>query len=177
MRSYTVSRATISRCGRYRYALERRWDVVGETHSGYVLWVMLNPSTADGATDDATIRRCVGFTRAWGYGWLKVGNLFAYRATDPRELQTERRWWANVVGPRNDGHLRQLAVDAALIVCAWGGGALKIDPRRAGEVITLLSGLRQPCYLALTARGDPGHPLRLSSRLRPKVWRRPKEVT
>lgn len=48
---------------------------------------MLNPSTADAEIDDPTITRCIGFAKSWGFGGLMVGNLWAYRATDPKELK------------------------------------------------------------------------------------------
>jgi hypothetical protein len=74
--------ATLSDCGRYRYRLWRRW-ADGPT----VLFVMLNPSTADADVDDPTIRRCIGFARSWGAGALEVVNLYAWRATQPAELK------------------------------------------------------------------------------------------
>ena len=74
--------ANFSRCRRYRYALWRRWAPGDD----YVLLVGLNPSTADHRRDDPTIRRCIGFARDWGYSGLCVANLFAFRATYPRDL-------------------------------------------------------------------------------------------
>lgn len=47
------------------------------------MFIMLTPSTADADTDDPTIRRCIGFAKSSGFGGLYVGNLFAYRSTQP----------------------------------------------------------------------------------------------
>jgi hypothetical protein len=52
----------LSDCGTYRYELWRRW-----AEGPHVLFVMLNPSTADAVTDDATIRKCIGYAKRWGY--------------------------------------------------------------------------------------------------------------
>src|SRR5207245_10014631 len=93
-----LSGASFSRDRRYRYRLWRRWDAARPV----VAFVMLNPSTADAARDDPTIRRWSGFARAWGYGRLEVVNLFAYRATDPR-------WVRHVPGPVGPADLRHLA--------------------------------------------------------------------
>ena len=73
--------AVISACGRYRYLLTRR---VGPGTRA-VTFIMLNPSTADATRDDPTIRRCIGFARSWGIGGVDVVNLFAFRATEPRD--------------------------------------------------------------------------------------------
>ena len=72
-------KAQLSDCQKYRYALWRRW---GE--GSQVVFVMLNPATADAAKDDPTIRRCIGFARAWEFGSLAVGNLFAFRTASIR---------------------------------------------------------------------------------------------
>ena len=77
-------RAIVSACGKYRYRLSRMWD----SKKPCVLFIMLNPSTADHEKDDNTIRRCISFAKSWGYGGLYVGNLFPYRATKPEELLT-----------------------------------------------------------------------------------------
>ena len=78
--------AVISECKRYRYVLTREARY-GSIPCSRLMWLMLNPSTADARADDATIRRCRGFSQALGYGGaFMVGNLFALRATDPRAL-------------------------------------------------------------------------------------------
>src|SRR5262249_14212908 len=87
--------AVISDCGRYRYSLTRRWGDAAEPRA---LFVMLNPSTADAEQDDPTIRRCIGFAKAWGMGSLEVVNLYALRATDPAALLSA----PDPIGPKND---------------------------------------------------------------------------
>jgi len=76
--------ALFSTCRTYRYALYRQLDQANQTT---VAFIGLNPSTADETKDDPTIRRCVGFARSWGFGFLLMQNLFAFRATDPRVMK------------------------------------------------------------------------------------------
>ena len=107
--------AVISDCGRYRYRLWRQWAY---SELRPILWVMLNPSTADAAIDDPTIKRCMAFSARWGYGAMWVGNLYAFRSSDPSVLWTMGAEEAR--GPHNVLHLREMANESALTVCAWG---------------------------------------------------------
>ena len=75
---YTPSGAVISQDQLYRYFLWRRWGT-----GRVITWLMLNPSTADANTNDATIRKCIGFAKRWGYDGIHVLNLFALRSRDP----------------------------------------------------------------------------------------------
>ena len=104
--------AHISKCKQYRYALWRQWDEA----KPYVLFVGLNPSTADAVEDDPTLRRCMGYARDWGYGGVCMANLFAYRAAEPKVMMAAK----DAVGPQNDQWLVRLADEAGLIVAAWG---------------------------------------------------------
>ena len=144
------SSATISDCGKFRYDLVREWD------PGFpvVLFVMLNPSTADHEKDDPTVRRCLGFAKDWGFGTLVVCNLFAFRATDPRKLRDQ---W-DPVGPANDRAIVAHAEMADEIVCAWGNNGSLWE--QSASVKELLSSLSVKC-LGLTKNGQPKHPLRL----------------
>lgn len=149
--------AVISGCGRYRYSLERCW-ADGPT----VAFVMLNPSTADAYQDDATLRRITAFARAWNYGALIVGNLYAYRATDPADL-----WKTpDPVGPDNNQHLVRIVKQSNRIIAAWGAHA---RPDRIAEVLAL-AGMNGLEALALTKDGQPRHPLRLPGNLTPQPW-------
>lgn len=143
--------ATFSQCRSYRYALTRRWDPSVEG----VAFCMLNPSTADAMADDPTIRRCVGFAKAWGYGALLVVNLFGLRATDPSELYGHD----DPVGPDNDVVLAEWADRVSgPVVAAWGNHGDYQD--RCVEVTDLFSrhGARVMC-LGMTKSGQPRHPL------------------
>lgn len=157
--------AVLSDCHRYRYELTRTWDPT----QGRVGWVMLNPSTADADVDDPTIRRCVAFARAWGYGGIVVRNLFALRATNPLEL----RGHPEPVGRFNGQYLRRCSSEA-ITVAAWGAhGGLH---GRADAVVSLLRhyGARLH-HLGLTQGGFPTHPLargrhRIPDDTQPILW-------
>lgn len=141
--------AALSHCGRYRYALARWWT---EYPARLVLWVMLNPSTADATIDDRTIGRCIGFSQAWGFDGLMVGNLFAYRATNPDELLRA----VHPAGPFNSVVLRNMASTAELIVAGWGSHAAATP----SVVEAVLRDLGKPVHcLGRTKAGNPRHPL------------------
>ena len=150
-----MTRETIfSPCRTYRYVLWREW-IGGD---GYAMFVGLNPSTADETLDDPTIRRCIGFAKAWGYAGVCMTNLFAYRATKPEDMKAA----ADPVGSENDAHLLALGGEAGVIVAA--GGANGTHKGRDAEVCRLLPTLH---HLALTKDGHPGHPLYLPKTLTP----------
>lgn len=144
--------AVLSECGMYRYLLTRRWD------DGPALgFVMLNPSVADASIDDPTIRKCMGFATRYGFSGIEVVNLFAYRATKPKDMLAAR----DPVGPDNDEHIRMAVRATTNIVCAWGPNASRTP--RPRHVIALLKemGIAPKC-LHITQDGSPGHPLMLS---------------
>ena len=77
-----VKDATFSPCERYRYTLRRQWDA----SKPYVLFVMLNPSTADATQNDPTIRRCIGFAKSVGLRRIAGGQHLrpaVYRSPSP----------------------------------------------------------------------------------------------
>lgn len=145
--------ASFSRDGRYRYRLGRRW---GEGAS--VTWVMLNPSTADARRDDPTIRRCIGFSRMWGFGALEIVNLFALRATEPPALLRAYLDGEDLAGPMGLRVTRDVLAGGAVghVVAGWGN----IHPRLAAsaEAVRTLLPASSWC-LGVTGRGQPRHPL------------------
>ena len=152
-RQFMERAAIISPCGRYRYSLQRRWRSDGAE----LLWLLLNPSVADENKDDPTMIRCIRFADRWGYGAIRVINLFALRATNPKSLYTADA----PVGPDNDRAIIQALGGTEASVCAWGNhGRLH---GRGAEVMDLL--VRHGCkprIFRLTRRGEPMHLLYLS---------------
>jgi hypothetical protein len=148
--------AAFSPCRRYRYALGRTWDFDRKP----VLFVGLNPSTADEELDDPTIRRCIGFARDWGYGGVLMGNLFAFRATDPSEMKRA----VDPVGERGDHWLRQLTGMAGLVVASWGAHG---EHRGRAQAIIDSGVLGSFTVLGLTKDGHPRHPLYMPKVCRP----------
>jgi hypothetical protein len=158
MDKYLNTNAHISRNGDYRYTLMRQWDWSDKV----VTFIGLNPSTADATQDDPTIRRCVGYARDWGYGCLYMVNLFAYRSTDPLQLQLAR----DPVGPLNDKTILEVVGRSQLVVAAWGNHGIYMN--RDLKVRELLKGKLHA--LKVSKIGQPGHPLYLKKTLKPIFW-------
>lgn len=148
---YFESAASISECGTYRYWLLRRWE--SQVPCRTMVVVGLNPSTADATQDDPTIRRCVGFAKREGCGALGMVNLFALRATDPRELARH----PDPVGPHNAYVLDDwLASDSLMCVAAWGA-----HPDALVRGIRLVERYPHLLCFGITKNGAPRHPLYL----------------
>lgn len=142
--------------GPYRYRLTRIWD-----HSlPNVLFVMLNPSTADETQDDPTLKKIVRFAQSWGCGGVTVANLYALRLTDPTTLLAHPA----PIGPRNNEVLRHELTTATRTIAAWGNIA---HSNRIQEIHSL--GGRWEA-LKINKTGQPSHPLYLSSSTAPVPW-------
>jgi hypothetical protein len=146
---FGVGKAVFSADKTYRYRLSRTWGNSG-THA---TWIMLNPSTADALEDDPTIRRCIAFTKAWGLDGLVVVNLFALRATDPRQLARHR----DPEGPANDQFIADAIQPWSVVVAAWG--ANRLADMRSQEVEALIAEKTGAGCLGVTKAGYPRHPL------------------
>lgn len=169
---YAASGARISSDGRHRFSLwrewreaahdPRRWRKVGTALGEWdepisVLFLMLNPSLADGEMDDATVRKCVGFARLWRFERMEIGNLFAWRARHPRDLFAARRAGADIIGAANQECIQRMAQRAGRIVCAWGAHAAGHEFHT--EEVRGWLGPGPHYHLGLTASGQPRHPL------------------
>lgn len=176
--------ARFSECRRYRYTLRR----VLREGSWRVVWLMLNPSTADAFKLDPTVSRCVEFTRRWGADITDVVNVFALRSPYPTDLYAElhapdapcaignpfctkkdrcrscdptsawERMGADVV---NDIHILEACEGAKLVIAAWGnhGDDPKLGNR--GAFVRRLLGTDGIVlhHLGTSQSGSPLHPL------------------
>lgn len=169
-----VKGAEISDDGLFRWTLTRCWAA-----GPYVCWIMLNPSKADHLVDDPTILRCMGFSRRWGYGGLKVVNVWPYRTSSPAEL---RRWiratdgieLARISG-ENIRVVETVAVEAGLVMAAWGAAAGEDGDDLAACLE--YEGVELNC-LGVTNNGHPTHPLargkhRVPDDALPQTWKAP----
>lgn len=160
--------AVYSDCERYRYLLTRVWDA----RLPRALFVMLNPSTATEVQNDPTVERCERRARALGFGAFRVTNIFAWRATDPREMRAQ----PDPVGPENDAALRESVTWASgaqdRIICAWGAHGAHLG--RGAAVEQLLREVSPALFhLGLTAAGAPKHPLYIAYSCPPQPWPAP----
>lgn len=155
--------ANISKCGKYRYLLWREFNDIFADDK-VMTFIMLNPSTADADTDDPTIRRCIAFAKRHKCNYLQVINLFAFRATDPKEL----KYCEDPVGPDNKEAFRDAIINChnpdykGIFVCAWGNHGTYM--RQDETALGWLEEYGIPVYcLGLSKDGNPKHPLYLKA--------------
>ena len=155
-----ISEAKFDPTGKYRYTLTRTW----ERDLGRVVFVMLNPSTADSMMNDPTVTRCIGFALDHRFGSLVVLNLFAYRSTDPKTLAKVK----DPVGKLNDEWIIREAARADLVVAAWG--TFPKAHKRASQVRDILHPRTFHC-LGTTLDGSPKHPLYVAKVTQFQKWK------
>ena len=160
-----LKRAIISDCNLYRYELHRTWD----KSKPKVLFIMLNPSTADAMIDDATTIRCINYAKRWGFGSIMIGNIYPYRTKSPKILKgwLKRRTMTPNSHYININYVTKMAEEADLVICAWGSN-YKGTPKWLKELDA------SQHYLELCKDGlTPKHPLgNLSKDLKPKRFLR-----
>lgn len=151
------STAWFDSTGLYRYELTRRWE-----RGPYACFILLNPSTADAVKDDQTIRKCCSYARRWNMGGIVVVNVFAWRATDPKDLfkvAREQPQHHDMItgGQLNDDAIHDACVGARAVIAGWGvhGGGRALDVLR----LLLIDWRREVHCLGVTQDYHPRHPL------------------
>jgi hypothetical protein len=166
-----------SDCRTWRYSLKIIWEP-----SSYVLPViMLNPSTADEVKNDPTVELVQRRATRHRYGGIEVLNLFAYRATFPKDMKAS----ADPIGPENDriimarleairthSRLADIPIEKLPVMVGWGNDGDFMG--RSDTVVAMLkeTGVRAVC-LQYTKSGQPVHPLRQPNVAPFLPWPRP----
>ena len=152
-----IKSAVFSPCRKYRYSLSRTWDI----NQKIILFIGLNPSTADETNDDPTIRRCLFYSSRWGFGGLIMVNLFAFRATLPKDLKNSK----HPVGRDNNQFIIHAHKEASMTIAAWGNDGDLYN--RDQEVLEIIS---NPMCLKVNKTGQPAHPLYQKKDIKPKPY-------
>lgn len=143
--------ATFSTCRNYRFLLWRIWD---ETKP-LVMFIGLNPSTANEGSEDPTIRRVKSIASNLRYGGFYMMNLFPLVSTDPARLsEFYHTPFHEIEEKANYEHLKFHASQCKDIVFAWGN--FKIAESKSKEVIEMFPGAYA---LHINNNGSPKHPL------------------
>ena len=133
-----------------------------------IMFLMLNPSTADEIQSDPTVTRCKNYAKQWEYGRIYVCNIFAYRATNPADMKAQE----DPIGDLNDNYIKNIAGLVNTVVCAWGTHGKYQN--RGKEVLELLTkeGYSDKLYaLGVNKDGTPKHPLYLRKNLVPVPYK------
>ena len=140
------SGAYFSECRKYRYVLWRIWD----TQKPNVMFVGLNPSTANESTNDPTIRSVIRIAKQNGYGGVYMMNCFPFISTDPKGLDVEGKTAEN---QKWLTHIEERCKD---VVFAWGNFPVV---KRTGVDFILQAMFPNAKALQLNKNGSPKHPL------------------
>lgn len=166
--------ALISKCGRYRFTLSRFWRA-----GPHVLFLGINPSTADAQADDPTVRRWIHFAAAWGYAGFVAVNAIPLRSASPADA---RAWsagegWDAAAADQNSKILGEEAASAERAVVCFGN----VDWAQ-GEISSALQRIEPHhpdlyCF-GVTASGAPIHPMargrhRIADDCAMRLWRQP----
>lgn len=159
-----ISEAGISANKKYRWWLFRCW--AGSLP--LIIWIMMNPSTADHQKNDPTILKIIRYSTKWGYGAVLVLNIYAFRTSRPENLPQVMK---DAVGKANDWWIRTIFKFAVRknipVVCAWG-----VKHKERGCQVRQVAaglGLHLQC-LEVALNAEPKHPRFLSEGLRPRPF-------
>jgi len=141
---------------RYRQRM-RRW-MGAAFPERYILFIGMNPSTADANVDDPTCAREWTFARREGFSGMVKCNVGDYRATDPKMLVQPG---IVAVSPANLPVIRQAASGAGRVILCHGKLNKALAPAGKTIVETLRAdGIELWCF-GTNADGSPKHPLYL----------------
>ncbi len=135
---------------RHRYSLVHQWNPLFSDR--LIMWIGLNPSTADESKLDPTLTRIRSFSQREGFDGFWMANLFGLRTPYPEEMKAA----PDPVGLENDTSLLAAAERCERIVAAWGVSG---EYQARAEAVARLLGKRELWCLGTTQDGHPRHPL------------------
>jgi hypothetical protein len=143
-----IKDAVFSPDRKHRYALIRVWN----NELPRIMFIGLNPSTANEKENDPTIRRVINFAKGWGFGGVYMCNLFSFVTPYPSELKKAKD------NLENDFHLRYYTSISKEVLCAWG--AFPEIGERSSQVYKMLKNYSAEfSALQINKNGSPKHPL------------------
>lgn len=140
------STAYFSHDRKYRYSLSRMWDASLPS----ILFIGLNPSTANESVNDPTIRKVMKFAAIFGYGKVYMGNCFPFISTDPNQLNA----LDNIA--KNDHELSLIKRTVSEVVFAWGAFDIVKESGRDKALSAMFPDAK---CLIKNKDGSPRHPL------------------
>lgn len=159
-----IKGAVLSECLKYRYHLWREWD----PRRPRVVFLLLNPSTAEASIEDTTSKKAATFARRWGMGRLDILNVYAYRTKDPNILKAAEKVGINVIGPENEAFWKAVLPQAQVVVAAWGANP---TPDRVTWAVSAASSVGvKLSALRTISNGGPEHILYLPGGLVPQPF-------
>jgi hypothetical protein len=141
--------AYFSNCRKYRYWISRIWD----RKKPIGCFICINPSKASAEYSDQTMGNCNNLTASWGWGGFYIVNLFAYIATEQKDMKK----YKNKIGEENDKAINFAVENSDVIVLAWGNEY----KNRGKDVLALLSGKKLYC-IKKNKGGGYLHPNRIN---------------
>jgi hypothetical protein len=156
--------AVFSEDRKYRYALWRIWD----TNNSKVMFIGLNPSTANENDNDPTIRRVIGFAKDWGYGGVYMMNCFPFVSSNPKDLvDYDRTPFDSYQLNINDKKLREVGGKCSEIIFAWGNFEIVKTACRDNDLRKMFPHAK---CLGKNKSGSPKHPLYISAKTKPIIY-------
>jgi hypothetical protein len=173
-----VMRYRLARCLSPGMSMIIHGDDIWATHSPdvtpiRVVFLMLNPSTADAFKLDPTVNECRKRALALGAQMLEVVNLFALRSPYPADLK-KRSHGSRGDDAEADREILHACCGASMVIAAWGNhGALDHRAKVVREMLREHGVALH--HLGTTQVGYPKHPLargkhRIPGDLMPQEW-------
>lgn len=148
--------AEFSDCRKYRYALWRIWD----ESKPLVMFIGLNPSTANEVDNDPTIKSVCRIANNNGYGGIYMMNCFPIISANPNILDIYKKpvWDENEYNKYGTNNLKitEIGYKCKDIVFAWGNFKIVKETYREIEFSKMFP---NAVCLHINKNGSPKHPL------------------